>query len=105
MSERRSRREGAIDEVTAKWGRLQVMTGPALIVPYVQRRVELDNKGQKVVREQTHHLTLLPETLSIRGEIESEVRHRGIFSVPVYRLKLEVSGRFVKPDLSEYRAG
>jgi inner membrane protein len=101
VSERRSTRESAVGEVTSKWGRLQVIIGPALVVPYVQRRVELGNNGQKVVREQTHHLTVLPETLSVRGEIGTEVRHRGIFSVPVYRIKLEVSGRFAKPNFSE----
>ncbi len=102
VSERRSTRDGAVEEVTAKWGRLQVVTGPALVIPYVQRRVELDKKGDKVVREQTRHLTVLPETLSVRGEIETEVRHRGIFDVPVYRLKLEVSGRFARPDFPEW---
>jgi inner membrane protein len=102
VSERRERREGAVDEVTAKWGRMQILTGPALIIPYVQSREELDNKGQKVVRSQTRHLTVLPETLTVRGEIESEVRHRGIFSVPVYRLKLEVTGRFVPPNLADW---
>ena len=102
VSERRARRAGAVDEVTAKWGRLQVMTGPALVIPYVERRVELDKNGKQVVREEARHLTVLPETLAVRGEIESEVRHRGIFSVPVYRLKLEVSGRFVQPEFSDW---
>jgi inner membrane protein len=102
VSERRATRDGAVEEVTAKWGRKQVVTGPALVIPYVQQRTELDNKGQKVARAQTHRLTLLPESLVIRGEMESEVRRRGIFSVPVYRLRLEVSGRFALPDLSEW---
>ena len=101
VSERRSTSQGAVEEVTGKWGRMQVITGPALLIPYVQSRVELDNKGQKVVRAQTHRLTLLPESLVIRGEMQSEVRHRGIFTVPVYRMKLEVSGRFAKPDFSD----
>jgi len=86
VSERRERRSGAVDEVTAKWGRLQVMTGPALVIPYIERRIELDKNGKQMVR----------------GEIESEVRHRGIFSVPVYRLKLEVSGRFEQPKFSDW---
>jgi len=102
VSERRARRSGAVDEVTAKWGRLQVMTGPALVIPFLVRRVELDKNGKQVVREETRHLTVLAETLAVRGEIESEVRHRGIFSVPVYRLRLEVSGRFVRPEFSDW---
>ncbi len=102
VSERRERREGAVGEVTSKWGKEQAVVGPALLIPYVQRRVELGAGGQKVVREQTHHLTLLPESLTVRGEIDSEVRHRGIFSVPVYRLRLEVSGRFARPNLADW---
>ena len=102
VSERRATREGAVEEVTAKWGKRQVVTGPALVIPYVQRRIELDKKGDRVVREQTHRLTVLPETLAVRGTIETEVRHRGIFSVPVYRLKLELSGRFSKPSLADW---
>jgi inner membrane protein len=101
VRERRSTRAGAVDEVTAKWGKLQVITGPALIVPYVVRRSEVDGNGRRVVREETHRLTILPETLAVRGQIDSEVRHRGIFSVPVYRMRLEVSGRFAWPDLAE----
>src|SRR5881409_177868 len=58
VSARRQTREGAVDEVTAKRGKRQVITGPALVIPYVQRRVELGNHGDKVVREQTHHLTV-----------------------------------------------
>jgi inner membrane protein len=105
VSERRATREGAVEEVTGKWGRMQVITGPALVIPYVQTRVELDNKGQKVVRAQTRRLIVLPETLAVRGTMESEVRHRGIFSVPVYRLRLEISGRFARPSLSDWNVG
>ena len=32
VSERRATREGAVEEVTAKWGRMQVVTGPALVI-------------------------------------------------------------------------
>jgi len=30
------------------------------------------------------------------------VRHRGIFSVPVYRLELQLKGRFLQPDFSDW---
>lgn len=101
VRERRSTRSGAVDEVTAKWGELQVVTGPALVIPYVVRRSEVAANGQRVVREETHRLTALPETLTVRGQIDSEARHRGIFSVPVYRMRLEVSGRFARPALAD----
>jgi inner membrane protein len=38
---------------------------------------------------------------SIRGSIDSEIRHRGIFTVPVYKLGLTVDGEFAPPSFSE----
>lgn len=101
VRERRTTRGDAVDEVTAKWGRRQLITGPALVVPYTLHRVEKDAKGQRVVRDEIRRLTVLPETLSIRGTLDTEVRHRGIFTVPVYRLKLQIAGRFSRPPLAE----
>ena len=39
--------------------------------------------------------------LHTRGSIDSEIRNRGIFSVPVYRLGLTVEGEFARPSFSE----
>ena len=39
IDERASRRDEAIAEVTGKWGGAQVLTGPALVVPYAHRWV------------------------------------------------------------------
>jgi len=40
--------------------------------------------------------------LSIRGDVESELRHRGIYEIPVYRMSLEVAGSFSRPDFAEW---
>jgi inner membrane protein len=41
----------------------------------------------------------LPENLTITGNAEPEVRHRGIYRVVTYRSKLHVTGNFLPPDL------
>jgi inner membrane protein len=101
VSERQQRRDEAIAEVSSKWGERQSITGPALVVPYAHRWTEVAAGGQQVTRSETRNAIFLPERLRVRGTIDSEVRHRGIFSVPVYKLGLVVDGEFARPRFSE----
>src|SRR2546425_9038702 len=52
VSGRRATREGAVEEGTAQWGKRQGVTRPALVIPYVQRRVQLGKKGDRPGRGQ-----------------------------------------------------
>jgi inner membrane protein len=101
VSERQQRRQAAIDEVSSKWGNAQSITGPALVLPYTHRWTESVAGGQTITRSETRNAFFLPEQLRIRGTIDSDVRHRGIFSVPVYKAGLVLEGEFVRPRLSE----
>ncbi|HET7458463.1 MAG TPA: cell envelope integrity protein CreD [Gemmatimonadaceae bacterium] len=101
VSERRERRDAAITEVSSKWGNAQSITGPALVLPYVHRWTETGAAGQVVTRTETRNAIVLPEQLRIDGALDSEVRHRGIFSVPVYKLGLTVEGEFARPRFTD----
>lgn len=100
VSERQKRSEDAVKEVSSKWGEAQSLTGPALVVPYVVRQTE-NVDGKQVTHSETRNAVFLPTRLSIDGTMRSEVRHRGIFSVPVYRLGLQVSGEFAKLSFAD----
>lgn len=100
LTERQTRHLDAVQEVTSKWGKLQVITGPVLTVPYKHRWTEVGKRDQKVVHTEVRHATFLPDRLHARGEMAGEVRYRGIFSVPVYRLRADVEGEFSRPDFS-----
>lgn len=100
VTERRQRSQEAITEVSSKWGEAQSLTGPALVVPYVARRTEIVN-GQQVTRTDSRSAVFLPEQLHVTGTMKSDVRSRGIFSVPVYTLGLQVAGEFGPPPLAE----
>jgi inner membrane protein len=54
-----------------------------------------------IVHSEVRHAVFLPETLSIRGNVASEQRSRGIFAIPVYQLGLTVSGEFARPSFAE----
>ena len=101
VSERQARRQEAVAEVSSKWGNAQIITGPALVVPYTHRWTELATGGQEITRTEGRSAIFLPEQLHTRGSIDSEIRYRGIFSVPVYRLGLTVEGEFARPSFSE----
>jgi inner membrane protein len=102
IKEREQTREEAVNEVTAKWGGSQSLIGPAIVVPYVNRSLPADDRRQQPPRPAVEYATFLPESLKISGKIETDLRYRGIFEIPVYKMSLDLSGRFSRPDFSEW---
>jgi inner membrane protein len=98
IREREDTRAGAMREVTETWGGVQSLAGPVLVVPYLERWRDKD----EIEHANTHYTFFQPEELKIDGAIDTEVRHRGIFDVPLYLAKLRMTGRFARPDLSAW---
>lgn len=97
IAERSLRKQGAIEEVSRKWGSEQSIAGPVLSVPY--KIYEVNEKGIKTVR--INHAHFLPEHLSINGSIQPHVRYRGIYEVVLYSSELQISAIFHKIRLRE----
>lgn len=102
IAARQDTRDGAVAEVTSRWGGEQRVFGPLLRVPFRERKVEHDDAGRRVETEVVRHATFLPRELQIHGQAEGETRYRGIFEVPVYRADVTLSGRFDAPDFSGF---
>lgn len=101
VSERQQRREAAVVEVSSKWGNAQVITGPALVIPYTHSWTETSTTGQPILRSEERNAIFLPERLDAQGTVDSQLRSRGIFSVPVYKLGITLEGEFARPSFSE----
>lgn len=101
VSERQTRRLEAVTEVSSKWGNAQVVIGPALVIPYGLRIVERSSDGELTSRVETRSAIFLPERLAVRGAIDSDVRRRGIFSIPVFAVDSQLEGEFGRPDFSQ----
>ncbi|MDI1250096.1 MAG: cell envelope integrity protein CreD [Lacunisphaera sp.] len=106
LQERRKYQQQAIDEIAGVWGRSQLVTGPVLAVPYtvknqVTRAKGFDVRGGPVVEtELTAQVAyFLPESLTVAGTVEPELRHRGIYDAVVYSTKLNLTGWF-QPDFA-----
>jgi inner membrane protein len=102
VSERQARRNAAIADVSSKWGSSQTLIGPALALPYTARFTETAPTGLQIPRTDTRTAIVLPSKLHVRGTVDAENRTRGIFSIPVYRLKANVEGEFARINPSDF---
>jgi len=101
IGERTARHSEAVEEITGKWGGTQTVIGPVLVVPYVVRWTEGEGEKRKL-RSEVRFGSFLPESLEVEGRIETELRSRGIFDVPVYKMTLLAKGTFLHPNLSDW---
>lgn len=105
IHEREWVRNTAIDEVSAKWGNGQQLTGPFLAVPFdklIKQSYVEDGTTKERMVEVKEWLYILPEELKINGEILPFKRNRGIYDVVVYDSKFSVAGAFAAFDLEAY---
>jgi inner membrane protein len=99
INERQNLRQTAIQDITSKWGKEQVLVGPRLMVPYIKRIAASKDKPKADIQKIA---TFLPDTLNITGQLATETRYRGLFQVPVYSSQLELTGKFDALDFSSW---
>ncbi|WP_374336136.1 cell envelope integrity protein CreD [Methyloversatilis sp.] len=82
----------------------QRLTGPVLVLPYVEHYVEHETTGsgeqtqrRSHARTQQHAVYVLPERLSVSGDLATDARRRGLFEMAGFVLTGHLSGRFVMP--------
>lgn len=100
VEERSARRSEAIDDITSSWGGPQAVVGPLIRVRCVEREIVKDAQGWTQERVTTTAIHVLPERLRIDATLDTEIRRRGLFDVPVYAAQLALRGEFAQPDLS-----
>ena len=96
--ERQDRKAEAVLDVTSKWGTEQVITGPIITVPY---KTFSQNAAKEVV-ESINFKHFLPESLSINGTMNSEIRERGIYEVVLYNSEVSLEGSFPSDLKSQF---
>jgi inner membrane protein len=101
INERQARAESVIAEISDKWSGSQTISGPVLVLPFIQR--EKIDKGKEgiEIREWTEKSYFLPIDLNILGDLKPELRHRGIFDAVVYESQLNMKAQFRKPDFAK----
>jgi inner membrane protein len=93
VSEREKRQKEVVKEVSSRWAGTQTISGPYLVIPYSDSTT--NNEGKIITVNK--HLTILPKTLEVNGNIFPEKRQRSIYKVLLYKTELNISGAF-KPE-------
>jgi inner membrane protein len=105
IGERASYRMQVQEEVAATHAGAQVVAGPVLVLPYVETtttvaQVRRDGEPAVSTRSENRTMLVFPSELVVDGDVQVELRRRGIHQAPVWRAKaLEFSGRFDPPAL------
>lgn len=99
VRERSHYRAQARANIGRSWTGQQRVIGPLLVLPYREtlQREAWDEKAQRKRSWEEHRdrkLLVLPETLQIDGQVQTEERRRGLYRVPVYTADLRLQGRF-----------
>ncbi len=96
VRERSFRKMEVTNEVSSKWGQLQTITGPYIVIPYMEE-LKYTNQASEW-REQK--LYYFPRELETTGDITPVVRKRSIFKVMLYESEINLQGSFSYPDLN-----
>jgi inner membrane protein len=99
VSERATRRDEVVADVSGDWGGTQVLGGPVLVVPY--RYTGTDSYGRQ--QKMTGYYVTLPESLQIDGVVQNGERRRPPFVAIVYTAALKLRGTFPTPKVAEAR--
>ena len=99
IRERNRTQASAVAELAETHVGPQTLVGPVLVVPYVERwqAAERNELGQQIglsPRQAERFQLFFPQQMDLKGELLPEERYRGIFTVPFYRLKGQMDGRF-----------
>lgn len=97
VDERQATYRYATGDITEKWGDPQTFVGPQLNIPYIIRTGS--GKNIKTIRKQA---SFLADDLTVEGDLQTEIRYRGLFEVPVYEANVTLKGEFVRPNLGNW---
>jgi len=99
ISERQKNSEDVKKEIAIQWAGQQIISGPVLNIPVLMFPSKKDAEPFKTV------FHIMPESLSIKGDIKTEKRHKSIYQAVVYTSDLIMSGNFIIPEINTGEKG
>ncbi len=106
----RQRRNEAVEEITAAWGKEQTSSArsSACLTAIAAKscakfRSPTGVERREIVETLGANACFLLETLQIAGDVQTQLLHLGIYDAAVFRAQLTLAGRFAIPELSELK--
>jgi inner membrane protein len=100
IDERADRQQEVVKEISYNFAGSQLIKGPVLVIPYKTQVKDVDQAGKTIFKDVIQNLYILPDELTIKATLNSELMHRGIFDAVVYKTMVKISGNFTKADLA-----
>jgi inner membrane protein len=102
IDERQQLRDGVLDDIARSSSYSQQLSGPVMVVPYrkVVRTWKTNDKTNQrfeEVGEQRGRLYFLPERFELDGQVETELRKRGIYEARLFHADNRINGHFALP--------
>lgn len=94
IMERQKNSEDVKKEIATQWAGQQIISGPVLNIPV---RIFPSKKDMEPYNSVFH---VMPESLTVKGDIQTEKRHRSIYQAVVYTAFLNISGNFIIPEMN-----
>ena len=106
--ERDNYQEQARADIARSWTGEQQILGPILIVPYTRTfwKQEFNKELKKYVDLEVvikERLFVLPDSLNGQIKLDTDIRYRGIYKVPVYSGVVSLSGEFSNADFVDLK--
>lgn len=102
VQERGWRKDEVAREIGDQWGPPQIVSGPALVVPYDYTETQTLADGQTRSSVKTRYLVFTPDSTSINAKAQVEKRYKSIYEVPVYVADIAINSKFGPLDLAQH---
>lgn len=115
IQDRQQLRDGVLEDIARSSSYSQQLSGPLMVVPFrkavrVWKLNEKTNQRYQEVHEQRGRLYFLPERFELDGNVQTELRSRGIYEARLFHADNRISGHFsvpaqlgIKEDFADYQ--
>lgn len=115
IQDRQQLRDGVLEDIARSSSYSQQLSGPLMVVPYRKtvrtwKTNEKTNQRYQDVGEERGRLYFLPERFELDGQVQTELRARGIYEARLFHADNRISGHFsvpaqlgIKEDFADYR--
>lgn len=105
IRERKHRQTEVVSEINESWGKEVQLFGPILKIPYFVYTesiiTDAKTKKKQTIRDKsTSQVYFFPEKLGIEGDIQGEIKTRGMYNTSVYATDIDLSGSFSIPKFA-----
>ena len=103
IQDRQQLRDGVLEDIARSSSYSQQLSGPVMVVPYrkVVRTWKLNektNERYQEVGEERGRMFFLPERFELDGNVQTELRARGIYEARLFHADNRISGNFAIPE-------